>query len=85
MPARRPEEATDGAAPLSHPADHDFLRQTVEFWQPRADRPLTREDAREIFANVSGFFKVLDEWDRAEQKRNGHPAKRTRTQTDAAD
>lgn len=85
MPAKRPEEATDGAAPLSRPADPDFLRQTVAFWQSRADRPLTREDAREIFANVSGFFKVLDEWDRAEQERAGHPAKRTGAQTDAAD
>ena len=40
----------------------DMLDRTVHVWQPWSGRPLTREDAREITANVSGFFKVLADW-----------------------
>jgi hypothetical protein len=35
-------------------------------WQPRLNRDLSREDARQIAANVTGFFSVLAEWSRAE-------------------
>lgn len=40
----------------------DFLDHTITTWQPYADRPLTRENAREIAHNVVGFFRVLREW-----------------------
>ena len=40
----------------------DYLDQTIAVWQPYTDRPLTREDAREIAHNVVGFFRVLREW-----------------------
>ena len=40
----------------------DYLDQTIAVWQPYTDRPLTREDAREITHNVVGFFRVLREW-----------------------
>jgi hypothetical protein len=45
----------------------DFLDQTVTFWQPRTSRKLTREDGRQIAENVSGFFRILLEWEAAEQ------------------
>jgi hypothetical protein len=45
----------------------DFLDQTIATWQPRAKRPLTREDAREIVTNIVGFFEVLREWERDER------------------
>ena len=40
--------------------------RTIETWQPRLDRDLNREDARQIVENVTGFFSVLAEWSRAE-------------------
>ena len=43
--------------------DPEFLDKTVAFWQPRTSRKLTREDARQMIENVTGFFKVLAEWD----------------------
>jgi hypothetical protein len=59
--------------PATEPGD--FLEETRAFWQSRTDRVLTREDAREIIENMTGFFRVLLEWDRA--KRSKH--------TDSAD
>ena len=46
----------------------DFIDQTIAVWQPYADRPLTREDAREIAHNVIGFFRVLREWAEEEER-----------------
>ncbi len=40
----------------------NFLDKTIAFWQPRASRKLTREDARQIIENATGFFRVLAEW-----------------------
>jgi hypothetical protein len=62
VPARKPKGVTS-----------EFLDETIAFWQPRAKRTLTREDAREIIENLTGFFRVLDEWDRAERKRRTNP------------
>ena len=54
----------------SHPANDnlkdDLTRRTRQVWQPRLGRDLSSEDARQIAANVSGFFSVLAEWSRAE-------------------
>jgi hypothetical protein len=44
-------------------ADQDFSRRTLDLWQRLTTRRLTAEDAREIAANVSGFFRLLAEWD----------------------
>ncbi len=44
----------------------ELIGRTRQVWQPRFGRDLTREDARQIAANVSGFFSVLAEWSRAE-------------------
>lgn len=43
-----------------------FIDQTLEVWQPRTSRALTREDARQIAENVTGFFRILLEWEAAE-------------------
>ena len=40
-----------------------FLERTKEFWQARAQKALSDEDAREIIENITGFFKILMEWD----------------------
>ncbi len=34
----------------------------IETWQSRHDRDLSREDARQIVENVTGFFSILAEW-----------------------
>ena len=52
----------------------DFLDQTVAFWQPRTCRKLTREDGRQIAENVSGFFRILLEWEAAERSANAPAA-----------
>jgi hypothetical protein len=54
----------------SHPTNEalndDLIRRTRQVWQPRLGRDLSSEDARQISANVCGFFSVLAEWSRAE-------------------
>jgi len=49
-------------------ANVGFLDETIEVWQPRASRRLTREDARLIVESVSGSFGILLEWDSAERR-----------------
>jgi hypothetical protein len=44
----------------------ELIGRTREVWQPRLGRDLSCEDARQIAANVTGFFSVLAEWSRAE-------------------
>jgi hypothetical protein len=38
--------------------------QTVQFWAERTGEEYSREDARQMVANISGFFAVLAEWER---------------------
>lgn len=45
---------------------NDLIRNTREVWQPRLGCDLSREDVRQIAANITGFFSVLAEWSRAE-------------------
>ncbi len=51
--------------PLNAENDN-LIDRTIETWQPRLDRDLSREDARQIVENVTGFFSVLAEWALAE-------------------
>lgn len=46
--------------------DDDLIDRTLETWQPRVDHPLSRDDARQITENVSGFFSILAEWAKAD-------------------
>jgi hypothetical protein len=43
-----------------------FIEETLEIWQRRTPKALNLEDARQITENVTGFFKVLLEWEVAE-------------------
>lgn len=45
--------------------DLDKIR---DIWQPASARPLTREDSREIAANVVGLFELLDRWDQQDRQ-----------------
>jgi len=44
----------------------DLIGQTREVWQPRFGRDLSRDEAKQIAANVAGFFSILAEWSWAE-------------------
>ena len=44
----------------------ELIGRTRQIWQPRLGRDLSREDARQIAENVTGFFAILAEWSRAE-------------------
>jgi hypothetical protein len=50
----------------SRAANDNLIEPTCEVWQPRIGRDLSREDARQIAENVTGFFTILAEWSRAE-------------------
>jgi hypothetical protein len=47
----------------------DIIELTVTFWQERTELPVSSEDARQIIANVTGFFLLLGEWDRQDQQK----------------
>ncbi len=52
---------------LSNAANKTIIDRTIETWQPLAERDLSREDARQIVENVTGFFSILAEWSREER------------------
>ena len=44
----------------------ELIGRTREVWKPRLGRDLTRDEAKQIAASVTGFFAVLAEWSRAD-------------------
>ena len=71
----RNKNDTEGTTSIDDTAPTDkqqFLKETREFWEKRTGQPVTDEDAREIIANITGFFKVIAKWDsRAKEKKKG--------------
>ena len=49
----------------SDAASENLIDRTRRIWGPRLGRDLSNEDARQIAANVTGFFALLAEWSRA--------------------
>jgi hypothetical protein len=49
-----------------HAANDNLINRTREVWKPRFGRYLSREDARQIVENATGFFTILIEWSRVE-------------------
>lgn len=45
-----------------------LIARTKETWQSRATCSLSDEDAREIAENVTGFFRLLLEWEAREKE-----------------
>jgi len=68
IPARIQATAEDKRTAEDRPI-RDYLETTRTFWQPYAERELTREDAREMAHNLIGFFTVLREWTLRERER----------------
>jgi len=52
------------AAPTA--ANDNFLHRTIALWRHRMGREVSREEARQMAENVTGFFSVLDDWSRGE-------------------
>jgi hypothetical protein len=52
----------------SHAANDNLIDRTREVWKPRLGGDLSRDDARQIAENVTGFFALLAEWSRAEMR-----------------
>jgi hypothetical protein len=50
----------------SHAANDNLVDHTRQVWQSLIGRDLSREDARQIAENVTGFFALLAEWSSAE-------------------
>lgn len=46
----------------------ELIRQTTSLFKNRTGRKISNEDARQAVENVSGFFRVLQEWAEAEKK-----------------
>ena len=44
----------------------ELMGRTREVWQRRLGRDLSRNEAKQIAASVTGFFAVLAEWSRAD-------------------
>jgi hypothetical protein len=51
---------------LAPAANDSLIEQTRRLWHSRLGRDVSREDARQIVENVTGFFGVLAEWSQAE-------------------
>jgi hypothetical protein len=51
----------------SRTANDNLIDRTRQVWQPRLGRDVSREDARQITQNVTGFFGILAEWSRGEK------------------
>ena len=49
-----------------HSANDNLIDRTRQVWQPRLGRDPSREDARQIAENVTGFFTLLAKWSWAE-------------------
>ena len=50
--------------------DEDFLKKTIEIWQPYSPVPLSSKDAIEIIKNMTSLFNLLIEIDLKNHKNN---------------
>ena len=51
---------------LAPAANDNLIEETRRLWRSRLGRDVSREDARQIAENVTGFFALLAEWSRSE-------------------
>ncbi len=46
----------------------ELNEQTISVFESRTGRVISEEEARQAVENISGFFRVLQEWEEAERK-----------------
>jgi hypothetical protein len=59
-------DTQDDHGVMNRDQESNFTEDTLAFWQPRSSKKLSREDAREMIENLTGFFRVLSSWDEIE-------------------
>ena len=60
---------------MRHQEDQtESVGRTIALFQARTTRRLTAEDARQITANLTGFFRVLSQWAANEAPEKGSQA-----------
>jgi hypothetical protein len=47
----------------------ELIEQTISVFESRTGRVISEEEARQAVENISGFFRVLQEWAEAEDKK----------------
>ena len=47
----------------------ELIEQTVSVFERQAGRRITQEDTRQAIENISGFFRVLQEWAETEDNK----------------
>lgn len=55
--------------------NQDILDQAIHLWRHRTGVAISREDAKEMVNNITGFFRVLLEWDRKTYRETHHQEK----------
>ncbi len=60
-------------------ANDNLIDRTHKVWELRLERSLSRDDARQIAENVTGFFALLAEWSRVETPSPANDAGRPAT------
>jgi len=45
----------------------ELIEQTISIFESRTGRVISEEDARQAVENISGFFRVLQDWAEAEE------------------
>ena len=59
-------ESHRGSVRHSRRFSDELVEDARRHFQQRTDRQLTNEDARQMLENLTGFFMLLHEWDRAD-------------------
>ena len=42
----------------------DYIKKTIDHWQPNYERELSEDDALEIINNMESYLNLLARWDR---------------------
>ncbi|WP_257554523.1 hypothetical protein [Sphingobium sp. CFD-2] len=70
----------DGLGDDDRPVRHsrrfsdEIVEKARKVFQKRTSRKLTNEDARQILENLTGYFRVLHDWERTQRKREAEGA-----------
>ena len=66
----------------THAANDNQIDRTRTVWEPRIGHILTDDDARQIAANMTGFFSILAEWARLETPTPANDTEKTAPSVD---
>ena len=78
-----PEVERADAAAVPNRNSEQLRQATADFWKRRTARELSREDARQMLENITGFFQTLNAWDA--RSRGSRPPDRSTDSTELPD